>query len=163
MVQILKLLEVLTKAGVEFTLVGGAAAYAHGSTMVTQDLDVCSRMDASNLKRIAKALAPYAPKHRMPPAKPAFTDEQAATQTFKNLYLSTEIGQVDFWGEIKGIGGYDAVDKASVELSMGNFSFKILSIQKLIEAKEAMGRPRDLETVSILKEIIDEQEHNTDS
>lgn len=158
MVQLIKLLEILTAAEVNFVLVGGAAAYAHGSSMVTQDLDVCGDVSRENLIRLAKALAPYDPKHRMVPQKPAFTPEQAAEESFKNIYLSTDIGQVDFLGAIKGVGDYELVKQGSEPISMGDFSFKILSISKLIDAKQAMGRPRDLETISILKQILDETE-----
>ncbi|MEN8663316.1 MAG: nucleotidyltransferase [Lentimonas sp.] len=156
MVQLIKLLEILTQAEIEFVLVGGAAAYAHGSSMMTQDLDVCGCLSKQNIERLAKALAPHNPKHRISKEQPAFTAEQADKQVFKNIYLTTDIGQIDFLGEIKGLGNYDTVKEASQTLSMGNFSFQILSIGKLIEAKEAMGRPRDLETVSILKSILDE-------
>jgi len=156
MVQLIKLLEILTAAKVDFVLVGGAAAYAHGSSMVTQDLDICGDLSQENLVRLAQALEPYHPKHRMVPEKPAFTKAQASRESFKNIYLTTDIGQVDFLGTIKGIGNFTLVEGGSEVISMGDFSFKILSISKLIEAKQAMGRPRDLETISILKQIIDE-------
>ena len=157
MVQLLKLLEILSHARVEFVLVGGAAAYAHGSSMMTQDLDVCGNLSKGNIQRLAEALKPYHPKHRISKAQPAFTPEQAGKDSFKNIYLTTDIGQVDFLGTVKGVGDYEAVRDASEDLSMGDFSFKILSISKLIEAKEAMGRPRDIETAAILREILDEQ------
>jgi hypothetical protein len=157
MIQLLKLLEILTRSQVEFVLVGGAAAYAHGSTMMTQDIDVCGNLSKENVVRLATALAAFQPKHRISKAQPPFTIEQAKEETFKNIYLSTEIGQLDFLGSIKGIGNYDAVKQASENLSMGDFSFKILSISKLIEAKEAMGRPRDQETAAILRNILDEK------
>jgi hypothetical protein len=157
MVQLLKLLELLSNAQVEFVLVGGAAAYAHGSSMMTQDLDICGKLSTENIKRLAKALEPYNPKHRISKDQPSFTAEQAEKQAFKNIYLQTDIGQVDFLGSIKGIGDYVDTYSASQELSMGDFSFRILSISKLIEAKEAMGRPRDLETAAILRNITDEK------
>lgn len=157
MVQLLKLLEILSQAEVEFVLVGGAAAFAHGSSMVTQDLDICASMTSENVSRIAKALAPYAPKHRISKEKPAFTPEQASNQHFNNIYLSTELGQIDIFGQIKGIGNYAAALAASQDLPMGDFTIKILSLSKLIEAKTAMGRPHDLQNVAILRELQDEQ------
>jgi predicted nucleotidyltransferase len=156
MVQLIKLLEILSEANVDFVLVGGAAAYAHGSSMVTQDLDLCGDPSSNNLLRLANALAPYHPKHRMGTQHPPFTTKQALSESFKNICLTTDIGQVDFLGAIKGIGDYSEVKRGSEVISMDNFSFKILSISKLIDAKQAMGRPRDLETVSILKQILDE-------
>jgi hypothetical protein len=157
MVQLLKLLEVLSHAEVEFVLVGGAAAFAHGSTMVTQDLDICGSMTSENTERIAKALAAYAPKHRISKEKPAFTPEQASNQHFNNIYLSTDLGQLDILGQVKGIGDYEAALAASQDLPIGDFTIKILSLSKLIEAKTAMGRPHDLQNVAILRGLQDER------
>jgi hypothetical protein len=42
------LLSALTAAGVEFLIVGGAAATAHGSARLTQDLDVVYRRTPEN-------------------------------------------------------------------------------------------------------------------
>lgn len=156
MVHLLQLLEILSEANVEFVLVGGAAAFAHGSTMVTQDLDVCGNMSRENMQRVATALAPHRPKHRITKDKPEFTPEQAATQDFKNIYLTTDLGQLDILGQIKGIGDYEAVNSASQDLPIGKFSIKILSLSKLIEAKTAMGRPHDLQNVAILRKLQDE-------
>jgi predicted nucleotidyltransferase len=49
-------LRALADAGVRFIIVGGAAATAHGSARLTQDLDVVYRRDAENLRRLAGAL-----------------------------------------------------------------------------------------------------------
>ncbi len=55
------LLRTLVQCGVEFILVGGAAATAHGCARLTQDLDlVCRRMDET-LARLATDLAPFKP------------------------------------------------------------------------------------------------------
>jgi len=157
MVNLVRILEIPTKAEVRFVLVGGAAAYAHGSSLTTQDLDIGGALSPDNTNRLAEALAPYHPRHRISAENPRFTVQQASQSTFKNLYLTTDIGQVDFRGFIKGVRDYAAALDASEELSMENFTFRILSIRKLIEAKDAMGRPRDLETASNLKDLLDEQ------
>ena len=52
-----RLLAVLTGAGVEFIIIGGFAATAHGSAHVTVDLDVVYNRTAENMSRLAAALA----------------------------------------------------------------------------------------------------------
>ena len=52
-----ELLRRLIAAQVDFVLVGGFAAVAHGVTLVTRDVDVCCRFDEPNLMRIQTALA----------------------------------------------------------------------------------------------------------
>jgi hypothetical protein len=62
------LLRVLSEHGVEFILIGGAAAIAHGSARFTEDLDVVYERSPENLMRIVDALAPYQPYPRGAPA-----------------------------------------------------------------------------------------------
>ena len=60
-------LRALTEARVEFIIVGGAAATAHGSARLTQDLDVVYARDEGNLARLAGCLAPHEPYLRGAP------------------------------------------------------------------------------------------------
>lgn len=52
------LLRALAEAGVEFILVGGAAATAHGSARLTLDVDVVYRRTPENLARLANVSLP---------------------------------------------------------------------------------------------------------
>ena len=61
------LLPCLVKAGVEFIVIGGVAATVHGSSYVTEDLDICYARTDANLKRVAAALAPFHPRLRGAP------------------------------------------------------------------------------------------------
>ena len=55
------LLRLLALAQIEFIIVGGAAATVHGSSKLTQDLDIVFRRSSENLRRLAEALAPRHP------------------------------------------------------------------------------------------------------
>lgn len=55
------LLEALVGGGVEFIVIGGVAATAHGSAHVTVDLDIVYRRSRENIARLAAALAPLSP------------------------------------------------------------------------------------------------------
>lgn len=48
MVELEKLLAGLVRHEVEFVVIGGVAAVAHGSAYVTYDLDFCYSRDAAN-------------------------------------------------------------------------------------------------------------------
>src|SRR5262249_55939583 len=62
-------------AHVRFVIVGGAAAVAHGSARLTQDLDVVYARDPANLARIVEALEPHRPYLRgAPPGLPFIFD-----------------------------------------------------------------------------------------
>ncbi len=53
-----RLLEALTRGHVEFVVIGGVAATAHGSAHVTADLDVVYRRTSDNVAHLVEALAP---------------------------------------------------------------------------------------------------------
>ena len=56
-----ELLRRLVREKVEFVLVGGMAAPAHGSVSVTEDVDVCVRFDAGTIGRLERALSDLQP------------------------------------------------------------------------------------------------------
>lgn len=143
---------------VDFVLVGGLAAAAYGSPQVTQDIDICISLTMDNLLRLKSAVADLKPKHRMHPKKPPFNEEGSQLESFKNIYLSTDLGQLDCLGNIKGIGDYNEVNEASQIIELKGKECRILSLAALIEAKEAMGRPKDREAAVILKTIQEEVE-----
>jgi hypothetical protein len=149
----------LIAAEVEFVLVGGFAAVAHGVTLVTRDVDICCRFTAANLMRIQKAFADLHPVHRSRPDLPLdLTPEQRAS--LKNLYVRTDLGVVDCLGEVLGLGGFDQVAQRAVEVDVPGGKCRVLDLEALIRAKEAMARDHDRITVRQLKEIQKRQARN---
>ena len=147
----------LVEAQVEFVLIGGFAAVAHGATLVTRDVDICCRFSEANLKRIQHALGQLHPVHRSRPDLPLeLTPEQCSS--LKNLYLKTDLGIVDCLSEVLGIGDFDAVSKQSLEVELPFGHCRILGIDGLIRTKEAMNRDHDQITVRQLKEIKTRQQ-----
>jgi hypothetical protein len=146
----------LIASQVEFVLVGGFAAVAHGVTLVTRDVDICCRFNAANLMRIQNTFADLHPVHRSRPDLPLeLTPEQCAG--LMNLYLKTDLGVVDCLGEVLGVGNFEEVLKNSVEVELPYGKCRILDIEALIRAKEAMNRDHDRITVKFLKEIKKQQ------
>jgi hypothetical protein len=76
------------------------------------------------------------------------------------LYLKTDLGVVDCLGEVLGIGNFEEVLKHSVEVELPYGNCRIIDLEALIRAKEAMNREHDLITVKHLKEIIKQQKQN---
>jgi len=65
------LLRTLTEGGVEFILIGGAAATVHGSSRLTRDVDVVYSRTRENMAWLVTALTPYQPYLRgAPPGLP---------------------------------------------------------------------------------------------
>jgi len=151
-----ELMRRLVSSQVEFVLVGGFAAVAHGVTLVTRDVDICCRFNEANLLLIQEAFADLHPVHRSRPDLPLqLTSEQCSM--LKNLYLKTDLGVVDCLGEVLGVGHFDEVLKNSVEVELPYGKCRILDIDALIRAKEAMNRNHDKITVMLLKKIKEQQ------
>ena len=60
---------------------------------------------------------------------------------------------LDCLSEVKGIGDYQACLVRSISIDFGKFAIRGLSLGALIDAKRAMGRPRDLHTAEELEVI----------
>src|SRR5688572_8266452 len=103
------LLERLTKAGVEFVLAGAYAAIVHGATVVTRDIDVCMHFVPDNLFRLRDAIADLHPWHRMTPKHVPLELTEDNVKKLRNLYLATDLGQLDCLSEIIAVGDFDAV------------------------------------------------------
>jgi hypothetical protein len=103
------MLRALAAAGVEYIVVGGAAAAAHGSVRLTLDLDVVYQRTPDNLARVVNTLAAHHPYLRgAPPGLPFRWDVETIRHGL-NFTLVTDLGWIDFLGEIVGGGGYDAL------------------------------------------------------
>ena len=149
----------LISSRVEFVLIGGFAAVAHGVTLVTRDVDICCRFSEENLMRVQEAFSDLHPVHSSrPDLALALTPEQCAS--LKNLYLKTDLGIVDCLGEVLGVGSFEEVLKQSVEVELPYGQCRILDLEALIRSKEAMNRDQDKITVKYLKEIKKQQSQN---
>ena len=147
------LLDRLIQGRVQFSVVGGFAAMAHGVTLLTQDIDICLQLTKENLFRLQEALAGLEPVHRMTPQRLPLQITEENASVIKNLYLDTVFGQLDCLGEVKGLGDFDVVLSFSQQVNLAYGQCWLLGIDGLIRAKEAMGRPHDQLTILQLRAI----------
>lgn len=138
-----QLLRFLLESRLDFVLVGGLAGVVHGSSQVTQDLDICLLIKAEVVEELRRLLAPLHPKHRMTPLKLSFLTEPREISSIKNLYLDTDLGPLDIVSEVKGVGNCERVKGCAVGVRLFGFSCKVISLDDLIAAKSAMGRAKD--------------------
>jgi hypothetical protein len=148
---------VLSQAGVEFIVVGGVAARAHGSARLTNDLDVVYRRTPENIERLGSALAPHAPYLRgAPPGLPFRWDTDTIVRGL-NFTLTTAFGDLDVLGEVTGGGGYDQLLPHSRAVPVFGVQVRCLDLHMLIRVKRAAGRPKDLEVIAELEALLEER------
>lgn len=152
-----KLLPVLIGEGVEFIIVGGAAATAHGSTRLTQDLDIVYRRTKDNIALLVRALRPYSPYLRGAPIGLPFAWDEQTISAGLNFTLITSLGAIDLLGEITGGGTFEALLSDSIPVKIFGLECFCLGLRRLIEVKRAAGRVKDLEVIAELEAILEEQ------
>lgn len=151
------LISALAAGGVEFIIVGGAAATAHGSARLTQDLDVVYRRTPGNIARLVQTLAPHEPYLRgAPPGLPFVWDARTISNGL-NFTLKTVLGALDLLGEVTGGGDYDELLPHAISIRLYGVECLCLGLERLIHVKRAAGRPKDLEAVAELEAIWEER------
>jgi predicted nucleotidyltransferase len=153
-----ELLRVLSQAEVEFIIVGGAAAIAHGSATLTQDLDIVYNRDTKNIERVVAALTDYSPYLRGAPPGLPFDWSARTIRNGLNFTLSTSLGAIDILGEIAGGGSYEDLLPNSSNIELYGTKCLCLKLEKLIETKRAAGRPKDLNAIAELEALLEESE-----
>lgn len=145
---------------VKFVIIGGYAAAAHGARLVTHDLDVCCDFTAGNLMRLQDAVCDLHPAHRMHPARPPLRLTPETCRGWRNLYLQTDLGQLDCLDSVAGVGDFAEAERNSVEIGLPLGRCRLLSLDALIQAKEAMSGPKDqlalVELKAIREQLSDE-------
>ena len=157
MIQLVKAVKVLAEARVDFVLIGGLALRSHGSAYLTQDVDVCYSRETENLKRIAAALAPFDPRPRGMSDDLPFVWDWTTLQHGTNFTFKTSLCDIDFLGEVAGVGDFREVLNNSEVADLEGVPIRVLTIDGLIRAKTAAGRSKDqagLEELYALKEAF---------
>jgi hypothetical protein len=158
MTDLARLVRSLADAHVDFIIVGGLAANAHGSARVTTDVDVVYSRTRSNLARIVKALTPLKPYLRGAPPGLPFDWGVETLHAGLNFTLTTTAGPIDLLGEITGGGTYDDLLPHSTSVTAFDCEVLLLDLPWLIRVKRAAGRPKDLEVIAELEALQEELE-----
>ena len=156
------ILRSLLDHGVEFVVVGGLAAQAHGSPSLTADLDICHERSGENLTRLAAVLAELAAVRRgLPVDSPRMPPLDARTLRAGGLFtLTTSAGDLDLLANPDPGFDYLHLRATAVPTTVAGQPVWIASLADLIEMKRAAGRPKDrieLEILGALREEIDRQ------
>jgi hypothetical protein len=145
----------LVAADIDFVVIGGLAARAHGSPRITEDLDICYDPAPGNVERLAALLRDWKAYLRgVEPGLPFIMDERTFRDT-PVMTLSTTHGALDVMDRVAGVGDYGRVLAASVPISAGPVTFRALDLPALLAAKRATGRPRDLAQIPELEALLE--------
>jgi predicted nucleotidyltransferase len=95
--------------------------------------------------------------HRLTAPRRSFLADTDLDATFKNLYLQTSLGPIDVLGSVLGVGDFQRVRKHAIEVDLFGHRCRVMSLDDLIMAKEALGRDKDILAVKELRAIVAKQ------
>jgi len=151
------LIRLLAENKIAFIIVGGVAATVHGSARLTLDLDIVYGRDPENIKRLVGVIKPFQPYLRGAPRGLPFEWSVETIQKGLNFTLITTLGALDLLGEIVGGGGYEELEPAAQRIEVAGVNCLCLGLEALIKVKRAAGRPKDLEVIAELEQILAER------
>jgi hypothetical protein len=151
---LLSMVEGLLDARVDFVVIGGLAARAHGSPRITEDLDLCYDRSPENLRRLAECLASWHAYLRGADSGLPWSADVRALRTSPVLTLQTDQGQIDIMDRVAGVGEYAEVFAHSIETTSESLRFRVLDLPSLLAAKRAARRPKDLAQIPELEALL---------
>ena len=147
------LLERLAESGIEFVIVGGYAGVLHGSSLVTRDLDICAIISPDTIERLRETLRDLNPRHRMTANQLSFLHVPGPDVPVQNLCLKTDWGVIDILSSILGLGDFHRLVSRAEDMRIGGKTCKLIALEDLVAAKEAMGRDKDILAAKELRAI----------
>jgi predicted nucleotidyltransferase len=148
-----QLLQRLADAELEFVIVGGYAAISYGSSYLTRDVDICTALTEENVAKLRLALRDWNPRHRLTHRRLSFLEFPPPGQPLNNLYLETDVGIVDVLSSVLGVGDFSRLKSRAEEVEVDGERHLVISLEDLIQSKEALGREKDLLTAKELRAI----------
>lgn len=147
------ILRELTRAGVDFVVIGGIALVLHGSARATFDLDITYATDAGNLEALGGVLVALEARLRGVDDDVPFVPDAATLRNVELLTLRTVAGDLDVLARPAGAPAYDVLRRRAERLDVGGFAILVASTADLISMKNAAGRGKDLIDLAELQAI----------
>jgi hypothetical protein len=144
-----KILEELTRQGVDYVLVGGMAVQTHGSTRMTNDIDLIPAPDPPNLARLASALNALDARVLNPGHEDVKIDARMLPRA-TIWQLATPHGDIDVLHDAPGAAPYEELRERAMVISLDTAKVPVVGRDDLIRMKLARGRPVDKADVAAL-------------
>ncbi len=163
-----RILSTLTDHGVEFILVGGVAAIAHGARRLTVDLDCVAKRSYENLDRLTEALRELNARLRvggLDDAKAAQLPVRIDRETLGRMEISTwrtDAGDFDVLADLRTSDGrrllYDDLISRAGAQPLHGVVVRVAALDDIIASKEWADRPKDHDALSELRRVATDQD-----
>jgi predicted nucleotidyltransferase len=161
-----EIIATLDRHGVDYVLVGGFAAVAHGAPHITNDIDITPKDDLDNLARLSAALTELDARIRGDhEGREAFEFSHDAESLRRQtvLNLTTDSGNLDITVRPSGTQGYDDLRRDAIEIAVDGVPVLVASLADVIRSKEAANRPKDRAALPVLRRLLEHQRRTNDA
>jgi Asp-tRNA(Asn)/Glu-tRNA(Gln) amidotransferase A subunit family amidase len=152
---LIDILRILVEHDVEFGVVGGLAGVLQGAPVYTLDVDVIYARDPQNNARLLAALHALDASFR--------TDERELRPDLSHLestghkLLRTRHGVLDLLGTIEIDTCFEDLLDDFEWLHVAGMQVRVLSLERLIQVKSKLSRPKDQAMLLVLQATLDER------
>ncbi len=139
------MLRVFAEHGVDYVLIGGLAATAHGSVHITTDVLITPSRDRGSLERLAAALRDLRARVRVdgiPDGLP-FDCSAEMLRNVSILNLTTQFGDLDLTFAPSGTSGFEDLRQNAIEIDVHGTRVVVAALADIIRSKEAANRVKD--------------------
>lgn len=137
------LLSAFAAERVSYLLIGGYAVAFHGHPRFTKDIDLWLGPGEENIQRCARALISFG-------APPDIVETIRSLGSNEIVFFGVPPNRVDILRDVAGLSFADA-DARRVDVTWEGVPVRVLSLQDLLAAKRAAGRPQDLQDTRLLE------------
>lgn len=150
------IVRVLVERGVDFVVIGGYAAIAHGSAQLTRDIDICFAPDEANRHTLGEVLIELEARLSAVPDEVPFVPDAETLKHVEVLTLMTRDGRLDVLRPPAGAPAYQALRRHAVLYEVDGVLVPVASLEDLIGMKRAAGRDKDriaLEELEVIRRL----------
>ncbi len=140
---LLELVEATAQAGLQVILIGNMAAIVHGAPVLTRDVDFMVREHPQLEKKLQKFAQIYGVKLTRP--------YEPMSKVIRAV--GRPVG-VDFLFALSSGKSFESVRSRAQKIRIGGKMIWVASLEDIIAAKEAAGRPKDKAALKILKDTL---------
>ncbi|MCK9250874.1 MAG: nucleotidyltransferase [Solirubrobacteraceae bacterium] len=147
------LFRALNDHGVDYLVVGGIAAQAHGASRSTLDTDIVIARDPPNVVRLRDAMvAVGATFPAMDPLSmlELHPHDEVDLARARIARIPTPHGTLDLIADPPGADHYPRLVSRAIDVSVDDVTFRVVGLDDLIAMKRTAGRPKDLMDVADL-------------
>lgn len=153
--RLLEILRTLRAHQVDMVVVGGMAAVIGGIPLVTRDIDVLRSRSPENVQRLLSALTELDAVFRGDSRR--LRPNASHLEGPGHLLLETRHGVLDVLGTIEEATTYDDVIADTTSVDLGGVEVRVLTLERLLEVKRKLGRPKDRLMAMQIEATLDER------